>query len=947
MIERPTAGGARGKKAQPAATIPAGNAPATTPATTPAPASNTESSSTAGTSGKPMSYFQFKKYSKSLATKGLDKPKLADERRGTLEEIIKFADERVPGMVLTALSDEWVVVRETAARLLVKYPSEDAIAALNEKLLADDSSDVRRACGMALASLGAAQAVLPLLHAGLDNPQQRVWTIDALSRMGKPAVQALVKCLTHDDPGLRMDAAIVLGRIGDPTASAPLLKLLRDPNGVLRANVVQAIGQIGVVDHCESVAQMLDDDDPGVRLNAAAALAKMGDQRVRQDVVGLLRDPDPTIRGFGATACARAGATTSWGAIAQLLGEENEEVRARAAEALGALGEPAAAKVLMTALKDSSVKVRMNATTGMGLLNCPAAVEGLAVASEDLQPLVRKRSLDSLAQIGTPDAREIIARVLRGDAVPDVRQTAARVLAQFPDASTVLLLKEALNDEFMVRVRACISIGEIGLPECVDILLPLLKDPVSEIRFHAANGLAGSGDGRAIKPLEELIEDTDPLVLRGVGKALTSLGDPRGEQVLKRAAELSAEAAAARAPAKSPGERDTGKGKKKETRKAAKSSGPKRSPLEIVYGLLGMLVPNSLMGMVSGALSWRPEAGSTDPQTLYKQIGAVAGVIALLGGGYWYFFTSNDAENAFALMQRGDYVSAGFLSPERVACCMSRGRREVWSTSGSMESSQDEQAVYSTFFASPDGKFVAALPKEGNDIAVLNAADFAEVGKLSGHPGKPTGGVYSADGSRFVTFDMSGGVFVWSVADKSASAKITITAPSPISAISAAASGTIAAAGTSDGKVLVRKLPDGSEFATIPAHTKAVNAIAFNEAGDRMITVGVEGTTHLWNLTTRKREKTINPKDLRIAGVTGLRFLKDGKRVLAYGGQYGIIDFEAAKMMPFVSSLENGISFLTMSADESAAVGGNGTDLKFEVYDATTGQSVKQIGPSG
>lgn len=892
-----------------------------------------------------MSYFQYKKYSKALATKGLDKPKLADERRLALEEIVKFADERVPGLVLNALSDEWVVVRETAARFLIKYPSEDAIAALNEKLLADDSADVRRACGMALASLGAAQAVLPLLHAGLDNPQQRVWTLDALTRMGKPAVQALVKCLTHDDPGLRMDAAIVLGRIADPTASGPLLKLLRDPNGVLRANVVQALGQIAVVDHCESVAQMLDDDDPGVRLNAAAALSRMGDERVRQDVVGLLRDPDPIIRGYGATACARAGATTSWGAIAQLLGEENEEVRARAAEALGALGEPSAAKVLSTALKDSSVKVRMNATTGLGLLNCPASVDGLAIAAEDLQPLVRKRCLDSLAQIGTPGAREIIARVLRGDAVPDVRQTAARVLAQFPDVSTVSLLREALNDEFMVRVRACISIGEIGLPECVDILLPLLKDPVSEIRFHAANGLAGSGDGRAIKPLEELIEDTDPLVLRGVGKALSSLGDPRGEQVLKRAAELSAEAAAARAPAKFAPDRDSGKGKPKATRRA-KSSGPRQSPLEFVYGLLGMLVPNSLVGVLSGMLSWRPSTGATDPQELYKQVGAVAGVIVLLGGGYWFFFTSSDAASAIALMQRGDYTATAFLSPERVACCLSSGRSEVWSTSGSMESSQDGQPIYTGFLPSPDGKLLAALPSEGGDIVLLNAADFTEAGKLSGHATSPSGGVYSADGTKLVTFDAGGTVHVWDVAAKNSSAKITITSPSPISAMSAAASGTMAAAGTKDGKVLVRKLPDGAEFATIPAHTKPVNAIAFSEPGDRMVTIGADGTTHIWNLTTRKREKTINPKDLPLAGVAGVRFLKDGKRLFAYAGQFGIIDPDAGKLMAFSSSLENGITFLTLSADETRAVGGNPGDLQFEVFDAATGAAVALIGPT-
>lgn len=888
---------------------------------------------------KPLSYFQFRKYSKTLASKGLDKPRLADERRRALEELVEFSDERIPGLILQSLQDDWIVVRETAARLLARYSGEDIEAALIERLQSDDSLDVRRAAGISLAQVGTGAAVMPLLQAGLDNPQQRLWTLDALSRMGSRAVQALLKCLTMTDAGIRLDAVMVLGRIADPTAARPLLGLLRDPSPVVRAHVAEALGNIGVVDYCESIAQLLDEEDPGVRLNAAAALAKVADERVRQDVIGLLRDPDPLIRAYGATAAAKAGATSSWGLVAQLLNEENEEVRARAAEALGVMGEPRAARILNTALSDQSVKVRQYATVSLGQLNCPDSVTGLEKAVTDPQPGVRKRALDALSQIGTPEAREVMAKVLRSDHMADVRQTAARVLAQFPSRETVDLLKEALSDEFMVRVRACISLGEVALPECADLLLPLLKDPVAEMRFHACNGIAAIGDTRALKSLEELIDDPDPLVLRGVGKALSALGDARGEEVLKKAAEIGAEQSSAKAVAK-PAEKS--KSKPREKRASV-------NPLAMIGGFFSMLAPNALIGALSGAvgglLSAPSAASGMDTQAMAKPAGIAAGAIVAVVAAYFIFFAKSDADRSLELLNRGDFVTAGFVTSDKIVCTLSSGRREIYSASGrSLTATVEGQPEVVQFMVSPDEKTLVAVIKDQADLSLLSPDDLSETGKLSGHPQPVLGGVFNPDGKTLVSWDLAGTVIVWDLATKSAKHTLKFTIPN-IAAIGASANGTIAAVGTTEGKVFVKNIVDGTDVSRatgIQAHKKPVALIAFGVSGERMLT-GSQSELIYWNVPEKKKEKTL--EQTVFGTLAHVRFLKDDKRAFVLGGRSGIIDLENNSGKPIKPELENGVEFVSLSPDEKYIVGGNARDLEVELYDASTGDRLATLSP--
>lgn len=72
--------------------------------------------------------------------------------------------------------------------------------------------------------------------------------MDALARIGQPAVPELVKALSHSEPQVRRQAVEVIGRIG-PTANEAVSALVdtldSDADEDVRKAAVRALGQIG------------------------------------------------------------------------------------------------------------------------------------------------------------------------------------------------------------------------------------------------------------------------------------------------------------------------------------------------------------------------------------------------------------------------------------------------------------------------------------------------------------------------------------------------------------------------------------------------------------------------------------------------------------------------------------------------------------------------------
>ena len=94
---------------------------------------------------------------------------------------------------------------------------------------------------------------------------------------------------------VRVQAALVLGKLGDPRAVPPLIKALGDQNKTVRGIAASALGQLGDASAVEPLRDLLrHESDPFVRGQAEKALAALsggggGGQAEREDLRELRR----------------------------------------------------------------------------------------------------------------------------------------------------------------------------------------------------------------------------------------------------------------------------------------------------------------------------------------------------------------------------------------------------------------------------------------------------------------------------------------------------------------------------------------------------------------------------------------------------------------------------------------------------------------------------------
>lgn len=199
------------------------------------------------------------------------------------------------------------VVRENAAKLISEQPNASDFDAI---VHATDDSDpaVRAYSAHALGELGNRAALKPLFRLlSDDNWLVRAEAASALGRMGDPqAVSWLVQLVADSDdytrysvttalhdlagesshsllrsafesggPTQQLAIAVVLAKLHDPVALAPLTRAAQDKDAVVRRLVAQALGECGLLAGTNALKVLLEDPDPTVREHAQAAIREI------------------------------------------------------------------------------------------------------------------------------------------------------------------------------------------------------------------------------------------------------------------------------------------------------------------------------------------------------------------------------------------------------------------------------------------------------------------------------------------------------------------------------------------------------------------------------------------------------------------------------------------------------------------------------------------------
>jgi HEAT repeat protein len=198
----------------------------------------------------------------------------------------------------------------------------------------------------ALARIDPSQAVLPVLMNGLEGDDDTLLAFAALclgllGSISRPAVPALIRLLTHDDPMVVCEAARTLGRIGSPESVPPLVELLGKVETVppiCAIDAAIALGTMGAVaqEAIPALHRCVDGKDKDLRLAAARAIwCISGDATEALAVATELLDDDLLcLNACQLLANLGEAARPAAERLQDLLHHHDEWVRQGAAEAL-------------------------------------------------------------------------------------------------------------------------------------------------------------------------------------------------------------------------------------------------------------------------------------------------------------------------------------------------------------------------------------------------------------------------------------------------------------------------------------------------------------------------------------------------------------------------------------------------------------------------------------
>jgi HEAT repeat protein len=416
-----------------------------------------------------------------------------------------------------------------------------------------------------------------------------------VARMQKRGdVTGLIAALQRNEKGIRVAAAMALGKIGDTRAVVPLVAALKDTDVKLCQAAAEALGKLGDAHAVEPLLAMLCKSLNSISIrgeqerlsnSAILALGAIGRPAV-EPLVAVLKNPDSNMRKAAALALNTTGAPSdphiqAWHIVAKeewdkavamdtmaveplicALNSSNHYsfgVRKAAAEALGAIGAPLAADALVKALKDTSTEVRQAAAKSLGQFGDALAVDALVQTLKDSNENMRQAAAESLGKIGDTRAMKPLIAALKEEANVYAAGAMAKALGTFGEPALELLkalIKEdwngaacdaletiAPNDPnlqawFVVNKREWDKALAMGTEAVEPLISAFRPTGYYEHLIAVAEALGVIGDPRAVDTLAAAFEDnfnSHTGVRRAAAKALGEIGDARAVKPLLEA----------------------------------------------------------------------------------------------------------------------------------------------------------------------------------------------------------------------------------------------------------------------------------------------------------------------------------------------------------------------------------------------------------------------------
>ena len=421
----------------------------------------------------------------------LDRGRLSREL--VLDALRVLGDSRALVPVLGLVSDKDPAVRLAAMRALRPLLGKGSRAAdVVGDLLDDPELEIRVLAAEYLGLMQAQVAVPRLLELAASSAAEmrlRAAAVSALGEIGQPtATRPLLALLRRGPPGLKLSAANALIYIRDPAAVEPLLDMIGEETTPARAEVVRTLG--GVLRDRRSTRARRSLEDLAVEgaidvsLSAVAALGAMADRASRDTLVRLARGGQLDRRRAAVEALGNlpglAGDQDMVSLLADQLRSTDDRVAAAAAWSLGKWRVTGARPVLVRACRRRGFATPVNASAAFALLadrgDAAAVIELLHHRSR----LVRANAAATAGRLRMAAARARLLALLSGDPSWLVRVAAARALSRIGGGGAALraVSQHDGREEVRAAARAALA-GPFQAPPRADWREFYFVDPTS------------------------------------------------------------------------------------------------------------------------------------------------------------------------------------------------------------------------------------------------------------------------------------------------------------------------------------------------------------------------------------------------------------------------------------------------------------------------------------
>lgn len=266
------------------------------------------------------------------------------------------------------------------------------------------------------------------------------------------------------------------------------------------------------------------DPDAGVRLEAVKALEGDSSEVGVNALVDRLDDAEADIRAAAAQSLAEILDEAAGPVLLARLAGVSGLARAAVLAGLRKLRQPGALAPAIALLGDAAPQVRLEAVRVLGYLRDDVAIPHLAErAVDDPEAEIRRAALGALG-FGPGDV--VTAALVRGlaDADWQNREEAAVTLGKLLPPQAADGLIAALEDShWQVRLKAAVALGKLKEEGAIPGLMAALSHSIGNLRREAVNALGAIGSKDAIPALTAALQDGDVEVRKAAQRALDAL----------------------------------------------------------------------------------------------------------------------------------------------------------------------------------------------------------------------------------------------------------------------------------------------------------------------------------------------------------------------------------------------------------------------------------------